>query len=57
MFLLTQNPFQYVIPAVESPLASARRRRRRGRRASARSCKYGARKDGKCRKRPRRGRR
>lgn len=42
----------YQIPEIELPFASARRRRRR--RAAAKSCKYGARKDGKCRKRRRR---
>lgn len=43
----------YSIPAVELPMAARRRRRRR---AGAKSCKYGARKDGRCRKRPRRRR-
>lgn len=42
----------YQIPAVESPFASARRRRRRAR--SRRGCKYGARKNGKCPARKRR---
>lgn len=57
---MLQNPFlpaaTYQIPESESLFASARRRRRRRARAR-KSCKYGVKANGRCRKRPRRGRR